>query len=98
VISRMAEDKEREGMPKCAENKERKQQRGTSEEGTNEMVEERKTRIREIREDTAGIREENKVLRKELGAVREKMRGREEKSQAEEAVWMKMIKEKMEQR
>jgi hypothetical protein len=36
--------------------------------------------------------------RKLENTVREKMRGREEKSQAEEAVWMKMIKEKMEQR
>jgi hypothetical protein len=73
---------------------------------------EMKTMIREIRGDSAVIIEENKVLRKELvavteekgelrkelAAVREEMRGREEKWQAEDADWMKMIEEKMEQR
>jgi regulator of replication initiation timing len=77
-----------------------------------EMDKEMKTKIREIRENTTGMREENKVLRmelaavreekgelrKELAAVREEMRGREEKWQAEEADWMKIIEEKMEQR
>jgi hypothetical protein len=35
------------------------------------MDKKRKTMIREIREDTAGIKKENKVLRKEMTAVRE---------------------------
>jgi hypothetical protein len=63
-----------------------------------EMDNEMNTMIREIREDMAGMKEENKVLRKELAAVREEMREREEKLQAEEADWMKMIEVKMEQR
>jgi hypothetical protein len=62
------------------------------------MDNEMNTMIREIREDMAGMKEENKVLRKELAAVREEMREREEKLQAEEADWMKMIEVKMEQR
>jgi hypothetical protein len=44
------------------------------------------------------VGEEKGKLRKELAAAREEMRGREEKWQVEEADWMKMIEEKMEQR